>query len=141
MSVPQIIIDTNVIVSASKSQRGASAKLLSLLGLGLFDVHISIPLVLEYEAVFLRKRLNLGLSSDEVAQYIDAFCALSIPHQIYFRWRPFLRDLNDDFLLELAIAGNCEFIVTYNLRDFVGVEQFGIQAVTPKTFLEEIGAI
>lgn len=58
-----------------------------------------------------------------------------------FRWRPFLRDADDEFVLELAIAANADYIVTYNLRDFVGAETFGIKVITPKDFLQILGDI
>ena len=60
MKIPQIVIDTNVLVSAQRSKRGASSKLMSLIGTGLFDLHVSVPLVLEYEEVLLREELRLG---------------------------------------------------------------------------------
>ena len=142
MTIPNIVIDTNVIISAQRSQHGASSKLMSLIGTGLFELHISIPLILEYEDVLSRHRTTLGLSQDDVADLVDAICALAIQHEkAYFRWRPFLPDDKDEFILDLAVVANCHYIVTYNRKDFVGVEKFGIGVVTAKEFLQEIGAI
>lgn len=116
--------------------------LLSKLGADLFEAHISIPLVLEYEEVLLRQRNELGLSADEVSELIDSLCALAVRHeQIYFKWRPTLKDARDEHTLELAVKGQCSAIVTYNVRDFSGVERFGIRAINPQTFLREIGVI
>jgi predicted nucleic acid-binding protein len=56
-----------------------------------------------------------------------------------YLWRPYLKDPKDDLILEAAVAGNCEAIVTYNRRDFTGVEKFGIQILTPGQFLRRIG--
>ncbi len=56
-------------------------------------------------------------------------------------WRPYLRDLEDDFVLELAVAAECDYIITFNQRDFVGIENFGIRAITPKEFLSVIGEL
>lgn len=77
MKTPQIVIDTNVLIAAQRSQRGASSKLMSLLGTNRFDAHVSVPLVLEYEEVLLRQRLLLGLTQPDVADLIDAICALT----------------------------------------------------------------
>jgi putative PIN family toxin of toxin-antitoxin system len=140
MALPQIVLDTNVLVSAQRSRRGASAKLVSLLGLGHFEVHLSVALALEYEDVLLRYRLELGLTQDDVTDLVDAVCALSTPHEIYYLWRPYLRDPGDEFVLELAVAAGCNYIVTFNQRDFAGAERLGIQLITPGEFLKVIGA-
>lgn len=139
MKIPQIVLDTNVLISAQRSQRGASSRLLSLLGLGYFEIHLSVPLVLEYEDVLMRYHTSLGLTQDDIIDLIDAVCALSIPHKIYYLWRPYLRDPSDEFILDLAVAANCDYIVTFNQRDFVGVEKFGIRIVSPNEFLKLIG--
>jgi predicted nucleic acid-binding protein len=77
VATPQVVIDTNVLVAAQRSKRGASAKLLSLIGTGCFDIHVSVPLVLEYEAVLLRYRAELGLTQDDVTDAVDALYALA----------------------------------------------------------------
>ena len=82
MSVPQIVIDTNVIIAALRSKQGGSSKLLSLLGTGLFDIHDSIPLALEYEDVIQRQRTSLGLSNRDVSDFINSLCALAQHHEI-----------------------------------------------------------
>lgn len=141
MKTPQIVIDTNVLISAQRSQRGASSKLMSLIGTGCFDMHVSVPLVLEYEEVLLRQELQLGLTAQDVADLVDSICALAEHHQIHFLWRPFLRDEKDEMVLELAVASGCDYIVTYNLRDFRGAEKFGIRVVDARAFLQEIGEL
>ena len=135
---PNIVIDTNVIIAALRSRRGASNKLLSLVGTQKFEIHDSVALILEYEEVLQRQRNELGLSEDEVSMFIDSLCALAHHHQIYFLWRPYLSDVNDDLVLELAVSASCEYILTHNVRDFKGSERFGIQAITPKEFLQII---
>jgi putative PIN family toxin of toxin-antitoxin system len=141
VAIPQIVIDTNVLVTAQRSKRGASARLISLLGTGRFDIHVSVPLVLEYEAVLLRYRAELELTQEDVADVIDALCALAKHQKIYFLWRPYLRDRNDEMVLELAVAARCEYIVTYNQRDFRGADKFGIRVIDARTFLQEIGEL
>lgn len=138
MGAPQIVIDTNVIIAALRSKRGASSKLLSLLGTGRFDIHDSVPLVLEYEDVIQRQRALLGLSNQDVSDFINSLCALAQHHEIYFLWRPFLSDANDELILELAVSAHCDYIVTHNLADFKGIEEFGVKAITPREFLQII---
>lgn len=136
MDIPNIIIDTNVIYSALRSKRGASNKLLSLIGAGHFEIHLSVPLVLEYEDVLLRKIKSLPVTKKDISDLIDSLCDLSHHHEIYFLWRPHLRDPKDEFVLELAVSAQCEYIVTYNISDFEGSNEFGVQAITPKEFLQ-----
>lgn len=111
METPQVVIDTNVLVTAQRSKRGASAKLVSLIGMNRFDLHVSVPLVLEYEEV-LRQRSQLGLTQEDVADLIDAICAFAKQQKIYFLWRPYLRDKKDEMVLELAVAARCGYIIT-----------------------------
>jgi len=135
MNIPDIVIDTNVVIAALRSKRGASYKLLSLVGTQKFEIHDSVPLILEYEDVIQRYRTELGLSQDEVSDLIDALCSLAHHHEIYFLWRPSLSDPNDEMILELAVSAQCKYIVTHNINDFKGIEKFGIEAITPGAFL------
>lgn len=95
----------------------------------------------EYESVLIRQHGQLGLSRDEVADLVNALCMLSTRHPIYFLWRPYLRDPKDELVLELAVAARCDYILTFNERDFAGAERFGIEVLDPKSFLERIGAL
>ncbi len=141
MSVPHIIIDTNVLKAALRSNKGASFKLLSLVGTQKFEVHVSVALVLEYEDVLQRHRAEIGFSQDELSLFIDSLCSMAHHHKIYFLWRPLLSDANDELILELAVAARCAYIVTHNVNDFKGSEKFGIQAITPKEFLQNINEV
>jgi len=138
MKTPDIVLDTNVIVAALRSKRGASNKVLSLVGTQLFEIHDSVALILEYEDVLQRQRIELGLSQDDVADFIDSLCSIAHHHTIYFSWRPTLSDVNDELVLEVAVSARCEYIVTHNISDFKGIDQFGIQAITPGEFLQVI---
>jgi putative PIN family toxin of toxin-antitoxin system len=140
MSVPQIVIDTNVVVAGLRSRNGRAFQLLKLVGTGQFDIHLSVPLVLEYEEVLLRELANLPLSTTDIQNFIDFHCSIATHHQIFFLWRPYLSDPKDDMVLELAVKVGCDSVVTYNVRDFLGIEQFGIRAITPAEFLESLGA-
>jgi len=138
MSIPDIVLDTNVIISALRSKKGASYKLLSLVGTHQFEIHDSVALILEYEDVIQRHREEFGLSKEDVSVLIDSLCSMAQHHKIYFLWRPFLSDPNDELVLELAVSAKCEYIVTHNISDFRGSGKFGIQAITPKEFLQII---
>ena len=138
MRVPDIVLDTNVIIAALRSKRGASYKLLSLVGTDQFEIHDSVALILEYEDVIQRHREELGLSKEEVSIFIDTLCSMAHHHKIYFIWRPFLTDPNDELVLELAVSAQCVYIVTHNIKDFRDTEKFSIRAITPKEFLQII---
>ena len=138
---PQVVLDTNVIYSGLRSRRGASFKLLSLLGSGRFKVHLSVPLVLEYEEVLQEKRRDLGLTEADVDDVLNYLCQIAELHKIHFLWRPRLKDPDDEMILELAAGASCDSIVTYNKEDFPGVDKFGIQLVTAKELLQRIGAL
>ncbi len=100
-----------------------------------------MPLMLEYEEVLSRQRLELGLSQQDVADLIDAICLLAEHQKIHFLWRPYLRDEKDELVLELAVAAGCDYIVTYNKRDFDGAEKFGMKVINPREFLIVIGEL
>jgi putative PIN family toxin of toxin-antitoxin system len=141
MKVRQIVIDTNVVVAALLSKRGASHRLLRLIDKGRFEINVSVPLVLEYEAAAKAKSDKTGLSDADVDDIIDYICRVANPRQIFYLWRPLLKDPNDDMVLELAVAAGCDRIVTYNLSDFTGADRFSVKVVTALEFLREIGEI
>lgn len=130
-----VILDTNVIIAGLRSRRGASFALLELLADEVFEISVSVPLVLEYEAVARRHAKELGLTLADVDAVVDFVCRQAHHRTIFFLWRPFLRDAKDDMVLEVAVEAQCRFIVTFNTRDFVGIEQFGISTITPGDFL------
>jgi putative PIN family toxin of toxin-antitoxin system len=141
MAKYQIVIDTNVLVSALQSNQGASFKLLMLLGSTQFDTNISIPLILEYEEIAKRLIGQILLTTTDIDQVIDYLCTVSNHHDIFFLWRPFLKDPDDDMVLELAVTANCHYIVTNNRKDFSNIDRFGLSAITPKEFLQLIGEL
>jgi predicted nucleic acid-binding protein len=99
-----------------------------------------VPLVLEYEAA--SKRLigsQIPVTAAVIDDIVDYLCVIGERHDIYFLWRPHLRDSQDDMVVELAVSAGCTQIVTYNVRDFVGVEQFGIEVITPRDLLIKLG--
>ncbi|MDZ8079397.1 MAG: putative toxin-antitoxin system toxin component, PIN family [Nostoc sp. DcaGUA01] len=141
MTVPQVVLDTSVIVAGLRSKRGSAFRLLTLVGTGIFDIHLSVPLVLEYREVLLRQLPNLYITGLDVEEFIEFHCSVATQHQIFFLWRPYLSDPKDDMVLELAVKARCDSVITYNARDFKGIEQFGITTLTPADFLQSIGAL
>jgi putative PIN family toxin of toxin-antitoxin system len=141
MPVYQIVIDTNVWIAALRSKRGASYKLISLIGSGKFEANLSVPLVLEYEDTAKRLVGEIPLTEHDIDDILDYLCSVAHHRHIYYLWRPFLSDPRDDMVLELAVTAACDFIVTFNQSDFAGIEQFGLTALTPKEFLQKIGAV
>lgn len=141
MDSVQIVIDTNVFISALKSNRGAAYYLLSLIGKTHFEVNISVPLVLEYEAIAKRVIPGLDLTEKDIDDIIDYICLVSNKHEIYYLWRPFLKDPKDDLVLELAVQAGCHHIISFNKRDFFGAEKFGISVYAPWEFLKERGLL
>lgn len=133
----RIVLDTNVLVAGARSKRGASYRVVRMVGPEApFQIVVSVPLVLEYEMALKRRT---DLSDENAERVVDYLCQVADRRRIYFLWRPFLRDPGDEMVLEVAVEAEAEFIVTHNARDFDGVEErFGIRVITPGAFLEEL---
>ena len=137
----KIVIDTNIILSGLKSKKGASYKLLQNIDNKKIDLFVSVPLILEYEKVLkdnLNKRIITNKDIDDLVDYI---CKMSNHTKINFLWRPYLKDPNDDMILELAFNSNSKYIVTFNEKDFYGCDKFGIDIIFPQILLKKIGVI
>lgn len=130
---PRIVIDTNVLYSALRSQLGVSYRLLSMVGQARFSLQVSAPLIAEYEDVL--KRGQLALSHAQIEDVIDYLCAQSEHHRIFYLWRPLLKDPNDDFILELAVKAQAS-IVTWNVADFKKAASLHVQVMSPRQLLE-----
>jgi len=137
-----VVIDTNVIVSSLRSRDGASFRLVSLLGESdKFEINISVALILEYEDAAKRLTGEVPITARAIDDVLDYICEVAHEQRIFFLWRPVLKDLNDDMVLELAVAAGCQFIVTYNKQDFKNLKNFGIKGVSPVEFLTMIGEL
>jgi putative PIN family toxin of toxin-antitoxin system len=128
-------------VAALKSKRGASYKLISIIDEGKFQISISVSLLFEYEDVLKRENMNFALENEEIDNILDYICKIADRREIFYLWRPYLKDPRDDLILELAVESESDFIITYNKKDFKSIDKFGLQTLTPKEFLEKIGEI
>jgi predicted nucleic acid-binding protein len=133
------VIDTNVLVSATRSRRGASFRVLSLIGSDVFSLAVSVPLVLEYEAALLGRLEATDLDAEDVAAIVDYICRVAKRQTIFFLWRPLLTDPKDDMVAEVAFAAGCDVVVTHNLRDFAELAHLGLRVMSPSEFLDEMG--
>jgi putative PIN family toxin of toxin-antitoxin system len=137
----QIVVDTSVLVAGLRTRRGAAYKLLALLNDARWRVHVSVALVLEYEAVLKRLRDELQLSEQDVDDLVDGICAISDRHYIGFRRRPMSPDPDDDFLFDLAVVAKADCVITYNLHDLRALERIGVSVMTPLSFLQRAGVL
>ena len=131
----RVVLDSSVLVSALRSRQGASFQLITLLRQARFEIALSVPLALEYEAVLVRHAKELGLSRHEADRLVDYLCDVGYRQAIHFLWRPTLTDPRDEFILELAVAAGCNAIVTHNVRNFGGATRFAVNIITPGAFL------
>jgi predicted nucleic acid-binding protein len=130
-----IVLDTNVLFSAMRSSLGASYGLLRKIDHASLRLHLSTPLVLEYESVLKRNAL---LDKADVDAVVDYLCHIAEKHGIFYLWRPILQDPQDDHILELAVKANA-MIVTWNLKDFrPASEKFGLEVITPRELLKRL---
>lgn len=137
-SRPRLVMDTNVLYAGLYSATGKAHQLLRAIAGGRVRIVLSTPLVFEYEDVLRRNQTVLGLSEAEIDAVLDNLCALADFQEVYFLWRPCLPDAGDDMVLELAVAAQVQRIVSFNIKDFHPASRFGIEAVTPKTVLEDL---
>jgi putative PIN family toxin of toxin-antitoxin system len=130
----RLVLDTDVIVASFRSPRGASAELVRRIRQGRAAMLVTVPLFFEYEAVLGRPDhlAAAGADADAAKRFLDVLAALLTPVETHFRWRPRLRDPDDDMVLEAAVNGRADAIVTFNRRDFAPVAgRFGIDLLLP----------
>lgn len=135
------VLDTDVIVSAMRSPTGASAALVLAALDGRFALIANVPLVVEYEATcsIEEHQLATGLNEQQVRLYLDGLAALVEPVETHFLWRPRLRDPADEMVLEAAVNGRADAIVTFNARDYGTIPRdFGIEVLKPYEALQRL---
>lgn len=138
---PNVVLDTNVFVSALSSRRGASFRILQLIGAGLFQVELSVALALEYESVGRRSLPQTNLSDKQFDDILNYVCQSARHREVFFTWRPHLPDPGDDMVLELAVASGGATIVTFNLADFREADRLGVRVLQPQEFLVALGEL
>lgn len=127
-------LDTDVVVAALRSRKGASRFLIEKLADGAFVAVASINMMLEYESVLMRpEHLSAArLTAEEMSKVVDGLAAVMEPVTPFFLWRPQLRDPNDEMVLDAAVNGSCDAIVTFNRRHFeTAAGRFGLQILSP----------
>lgn len=136
--VMRVVIDTAVLAAGLRSRRGAGHAMLRLVDAGRLRPLVTTALFLEYEDVLKRPEqvLATGLDAGAVHEFLAEFAAFCEPVEIHFLWRPQGRDPADEFVLEAAVNGRADALVTYNARDFVApAARFGIPALLPGELL------
>ena len=137
----RLVLDTDVVVAALRSPKGASAAVLRLLDAGRVTILLSVALALEYEAVchLPEHRLASGLATADVTLFVNTLIALAEPVHVHFLWRPQLRDAGDEMVLETAVHGRADALVTFNQRGYAAIpSRFGIELLLPREILRRI---
>jgi putative PIN family toxin of toxin-antitoxin system len=130
----KVVADTDVIVAAMRSPRGASAELLRMARRREITLLATVSLAIEYASVCheAEHRLAAGLSEGEVEMFLDAVIAMTEEVKTHFLWRPQLRDPADEMVLEAAVNGKADVLVTFNVRDFGACPaRFGVALMKP----------
>jgi len=140
MKIFRVVLDTNVLVAASRSRNGASFALLSALKNGQFTALASVPLMLESEAVLKRPEQLVisGRTAFNTDAFLDALSLFIEPVHLHYLWRPQLRDPADEMVLETALNGRAEVLVTLNVADFFAASHFRLPVLTPGAFLRQL---
>ena len=133
----KIVLDTSVLVAASRSRNGASFQLVSMLPTPRFKIALTIAVYTEWQAVLTRpEHLPPGVTADAALGFLRYLASVAHLQDVHYLWRPFSRDPDDDMLVECAVSSSSEFIVTHNVKDFRRVEALKVQAITPADFLK-----
>lgn len=136
----RLVLDTSVWVAGLRSATGASNALLRAVRHGRARALVGVAMFLEYEAVLKRpeQRIEHGFTLSEIDNLLDAFARFTEPVDMHFRWRPQLSDQSDEAVLETAVNGRADAIVTHNVRDFGPAVRFGVRVVRPGEILGKI---
>jgi putative PIN family toxin of toxin-antitoxin system len=140
-NVRRIVLDSSIIVAALRTRRGAANAVLRLVAQTRLVALATAPLFLEYEDVLMRPEQQLvhGRTTEAVDRFLGELAALLEPVEIHFQWRPQARDPSDEMVLEAAINGSADALVTYNVADFRSAgERFGIPVVRPADVLKKV---
>jgi predicted nucleic acid-binding protein len=136
----RLVLGATVFVAAVRSDVGASRQLLRAGLESRYQLLATVTLMIEYQAVLTREEhlIAAGLSTAQMTALLDAVSLVAEPVRTAFLWRPLLGDADDDMVLEAAINGDADALVTFNTRDFVGATRFGLAVLTPREALAEV---
>jgi putative PIN family toxin of toxin-antitoxin system len=130
---PRLVLDTNILVAASRHRDGPSFALVQAVRHRRVKLYCSATLFLEYESVLKRpeQRVISGWSLQDVDAVLAELAGLLEPVELHFRWRPQLRDPADEMVLEAAVNASADALITYNERDFLPAARFNLAVLTP----------
>jgi putative PIN family toxin of toxin-antitoxin system len=136
----RVVLDTNVLIAARRNRTGASNALLRAVDEGKFAMLASVPLFFEYEAVLCRAEHLLAsrLTQPQVMGFLNYLAGIINPVKLHYLWRPQLGDVADEMVLETAINGRANCIVTFNTRHFEPATRFGIDVIRPDEAMRRI---
>lgn len=135
----RVVLDTNVLVAATRSRRGASFELLSLLPDSRFQIALSVALYTEWQDVLSRpEHVPPGMGPEDAWGFLRYLASIAHLQDVYYLWRPFLRDPDDDMVLECAVASGSRYLITHNLRDFRKITELGVEPLAPADFLARL---
>ncbi len=139
--LPRLLLDTNIIRSGFVSSAGASRLLLRAVLTGRAAAVACTALMLEYEDVLLRPDTlqRAGIAAHDALAFLDGLCAICLPVTVRVRWRPQSPDSSDDLVIDAAVNGLADTLVTFNLRDLrAPAARFGIAAELPAETLRRL---
>lgn len=139
--MPKVVLDTDIIVTALRSATGGSNAVLREAAHGRLTPLVTPALFLEYEAVLKRpeQRLAHGLGLRDIDHFLAALASGCEAVEVSFQWRPQLSDPNDEMVLETAVNGRADALITHNVRDFAkGAARFGLRVLRPGELLKEL---
>ena len=132
----RVILDTSVLVAAARSRNGASFLLLSMLPSSRFEIALTVALYTEWQSVLTRpEHLPPGANAEASIGFLRYLASIAHLQDVHFLWRPFLRDPDNDMVLECSVASVSRHIVTHNVKDFKRAPELKVNAVTPAEFL------
>lgn len=136
----RLVLDTDVIIAALRSLKGASAQLVASARLGHVELLTSVALTLEYEEVCHRHEhvSAAGVNRADVDNFLEVLANIATPVPIRYQWQPQLNDPDDEMVLAAAINGHADAIVTFNIRHYHPAKRFGIEVINPGDILRRL---
>ncbi|MCE2990775.1 MAG: putative toxin-antitoxin system toxin component, PIN family [Burkholderiales bacterium] len=135
----RVVLDTSVLIAAARSRNGASFQLISMLPDPRFQICLSVGVYAEWQSVITRpEHMPPGVDEATAMGFVRYLASIAHLQEVDFLWRPFLRDADDDMVLECAVASGAKHIITHNTKDFRRAVEPGVTAITPGQFLSSM---